>query len=311
MCTVIHSAIIWQSDTLTAIFYETNSGFRRMQVPILVYLCVIWLHQDICPCTAQTHVSGRLMLHWYSTSNEGYVPQERFMIKNHQDYAYKQREISTASPLKIKSSLLNLTHAWRRWDTRTLREICNYSTSWSMRNTYLMDSPPLSEVDCATDNQKQECSKNLHRRVVGQLIHSMVQTMITIMYALNVLYGNNPGPGHIEFMKHLVKYCKYGKLDKLKFYTHDGLTDMMFVQLRFQCDVDLERISCVGYLGESVIWSSSTEQGSVSTVTTQSEISAVNQTFKVEVISHPGILSYSSSSTTIPIQCETNCAIQN
>ena len=70
-------------------------------------------------------------------------------------------------------------------------------------------------------------------------MYGMVHTMIGIIYALNVLsrYGNNPGPRHIEFLKHLLKYCKYGKLDRLKFHTHDESTDIMtmteVLQLRF------------------------------------------------------------------------------
>ena len=76
-------------------------------------------------------------------------------------------------------------------------------------------------------------------------MYGMVHTLITIMYALNILsrYGNNPGPRHIEFLKHLLKYYKYAKLDRLKFATHDGLTDMntmtQVLQLKFQCDTDL------------------------------------------------------------------------
>ena len=76
-------------------------------------------------------------------------------------------------------------------------------------------------------------------------MYGMVHTMIGIMYALNVLsrYGNNPGPRHIEFLKHLIKYCKYSKLDRLKFHTHDGPVDIKtmteVLQLRFQCDADL------------------------------------------------------------------------
>ena len=58
-------------------------------------------------------------------------------------------------------------------------------------------------------------------------MYGMVHTMIGIMYALNVLsrYGNNPGPRHIEFLKHLLKYCKYSKMNRLMFHTHDGPTD--------------------------------------------------------------------------------------
>ena len=72
-------------------------------------------------------------------------------------------------------------------------------------------------------------------------MYGMVHTMIGIMYALNVLsrYGNK----YIEFLKHLLKYCKYSKMDRLIFHTHDGPTDIdtmsKILQLRFQCDADL------------------------------------------------------------------------
>ena len=115
-------------------------------------------------------------------------------------------------------------------------------------------------------------------------------------------YGNNPGPRHIEFLKHLLKYCKYAKLDRLKFPTHDGPTDMktmtQVLQLKFQCDSDLggnqdnghSQTSYIGYLGESVICWCSTDQGSVSTSTAESEIKAVNHTLKAELISNRGIM---------------------
>ena len=59
-------------------------------------------------------------------------------------------------------------------------------------------------------------------------MYGMVHTMIGIMYALNVLsrYGNNPGSRCIEFLKHLLKYCKYSKMDRPMFHTHDGPTDI-------------------------------------------------------------------------------------
>ena len=101
--------------------------------------------------------------------------------------------------------------------------------------------------------------------------------MIGIMYALNVLsrYGNNPGPRHIEFLKHLLKYCKYSKMDRLMFHTHDEPTDIdnmtKILQLRFQYDADLggnldnghSKTSYIGYLGKSVICWCSMDQGSV------------------------------------------------
>ena len=58
---------------------------------------------------------------------------------------------------------------------------------------YPMGNLPLSKKDCATEDQKKECTKYPYRRVVGQLMYGM--------YALNILSrcGNNPGPRHIEF----------------------------------------------------------------------------------------------------------------
>ena len=64
-------------------------------------------------------------------------------------------------------------------------------------------------------------------------------------YALNILsrYSNNPGARHIKFLKHLLRYVKYAKMDRLKFTTHDGPTDIAtmtsLLQLKFQCDADL------------------------------------------------------------------------
>ena len=59
-------------------------------------------------------------------------------------------------------------------------------------------------------------------------MYGMVHTMIGIMYALNMLlrYGNNLGRRHIEFLKYLLKYCKYSKVDRLMLHTHDGPTDI-------------------------------------------------------------------------------------
>ena len=91
-------------------------------------------------------------------------------------------------------------------------------------------------------------------------------------------------------------------MDRLKFHTHDGPTDIetmtQVLQLRFQCDADLggnldngySQTSYIRYLGKSVIYWCSTDQGSVSTSTAESEIKAVNHTLKAEVISNRGIL---------------------
>ena len=70
------------------------------------------------------------------------------------------------------------------------------------------------------------------------------------------------------------------------------------LQLKFQYEADLggnqdnghSQTSYIGYLRKSVICCCSTDQGSVSTSTAESEIKAVNHKFKAEVISNRGIM---------------------
>ena len=165
--------------------------------------------------------------------------------------------------------------------------------------------PPLSKLDNAsTPDERTICSKYPYRRVVGQLMYGMVHTMVGILYALNVLsrYGNNPGPRHIKFLKHLLQYVKYARKDRLIFHAHDGPRDIntmtAILQLRFQCDADLggnmdnshSQTAYLGYLGPNLICWCSTDQGSISTSTAESEIKAVNHTLKAEVIANRGIL---------------------
>jgi hypothetical protein len=164
--------------------------------------------------------------------------------------------------------------------------------------------PALSKLDNATDDNAEDCRKFPYRRVIGQLMYGMVHTLVTIMYPLNVLsrYGNNPGPRHIQFAKHLLRYVRTTKMDRLRFNTHDGPTDIKTMtrelQLYFQCDADLagnldnkhSQTSYLGYLGGSLICWCSTDQGSISTSTAESEVKAVNHTLKCEVIANRGIL---------------------
>ena len=71
------------------------------------------------------------------------------------------------------------------------------------------------------------------------------------------------------------------------------------LKLRFQCDADLagnddnkhSQTSYLGYLGRSLICWCSTDQGSVSTSTAESEIKAVNHALRVEIIANRGMLS--------------------
>jgi hypothetical protein len=169
---------------------------------------------------------------------------------------------------------------------------------------YPTDGLSLSKLDNSTEDNKAECDRFPYRRVVGQLMYGMVHTMVCIMYALNVLsrYCNSPGPRHIAHLLHLLKYVKYARLDRLKFHTYDGPTDLASMteqlQLRFQCDADLggnidndhSQTSYLGYLGGDLICWCSTDQGSVSTSTAESEIKAVNHVLKSEVIPCRGIM---------------------
>ena len=169
---------------------------------------------------------------------------------------------------------------------------------------YPIDGPNLSKLDNSTEDNKAECDKFPYRRVVGQLMYGMVHTMVCIMYALNVLsrYCNSPGPRHIAHLLHLLKYVKYAKQDRLKFHTYEGPTDLASMteqlQLRFQCDADLggnldndhSQTSYLGYLGGDLICWCSTDQGSVSTSTAESEIKAANHVLKSEVIPCRGIM---------------------
>ena len=76
-------------------------------------------------------------------------------------------------------------------------------------------------------------------------------------------------------------------MDRLKFTEHDGPTDIAtmtsLLQLKFQCDADL---------ADNVICWKSTDQGSISSSTAESEIKAVNHALKSDVIPLRGILNH-------------------
>jgi hypothetical protein len=92
---------------------------------------------------------------------------------------------------------------------------------------YPLTGPKLSKQDNATDGGRAKCQKYPNRRVISQLIYCMVHTLVSIMFALNVLsrYGNDPGPRHIQFLTHLLKYLKYAKKDRLISKAYDGPCD--------------------------------------------------------------------------------------
>ena len=191
--------------------------------------------------------------------------------------------------------------------TRMIESIIKEANVSGCRDEHLpypLTGPNLSKQDNATDEERAKCQKYPYRRVVGQLMYCMVHTLVTIMFALNVLsrYGNDPGPRHIQFLTHLLRYLKYAKKDRLIFKTYTGPRDhesyTAHLQLHFQCDADLggnldnnhSQTSYLGYLGGDLICWGSTDQGSVSTSTAESEMKAVAHALKAEVIACRGIL---------------------
>lgn len=80
--------------------------------------------------------------------------------------------------------------------------------------------PPLSKMDCTRTPEEHESSTKFpYIRVVGQLMYSMVHTMVAILYALNVLYryDNSPDPRHILFLKYLLRYVKHSDNHRIMF----------------------------------------------------------------------------------------------
>ena len=240
---------------------------------------------------------------WYGDKKD--LNEWDALIKNFSKHKYKVTDCSDKEFVGIRITC-DENYNYFMDQTRMVEEIID---GVGMKNAkdespYPLDTTSLSKLDNASPAQLSECSKFPYRRVIGQLMCGMVHTLVSIMYALNVLsrYGNNPGPRHIEFAKHLLRYVKMSKSDRLKFKTHDGPKDIKtmteFLQLRFQCDADLagnldnlhSQTSYLGYLGPSLICWCSTDQGSISTSTAESEIKAVNHTLKAEVIANRGML---------------------
>ena len=228
------------------------------------------------------------------------------LVKNFNKHKYKVTDCSDKEFVGIRITRdeeYNYFMDQNRMVNDILKEL-NVTGAKGEKLPYPMDQPNISKNDNASVSEQANCKEYPYRRVVGQLMYGMVHTMVTIMYALNVLsrYSNNPGPRHIHFLKHLVRFVKYSKEDRLIFRTTDAKKDIKtmtkILQLRFQCDADLagnmdnmhSQTSFLGYLGGSLICWCSTDQGSVSTSTAESEIKAVNHALRGEIIANRGIL---------------------
>ena len=136
---------------------------------------------------------------------------------------------------------------------------------------------------------------------VAKILYLTKRVNQKVSYALNVLsrYGNNPGPRNIKFAQNLLKYVLSTKNDRLRIQPHNSKMDIETIMSELlPCDADLvgnpdtlhSQTSYIGYLGTSLMSWCSTDQGSIATSTSESEIKAVDQTLKSEAISNRGIL---------------------
>ncbi len=205
----------------------------------------------------------------------------------------------TCSP---ESCLHNIQHC----SVEGLVKVANLTGARVERLPYPLEGLALSRADNAKNTEEErESAKFPYRTLVGMISYVTGHTKPDIAYALNVVsrYCNNPGPRHITFLKTLIKYCEYSKDDRLKFTAHPGPYDaktmQAMVQLRFQVDADLggnldndhSTTSFIGYLGpNNVVCYVSKTQGSMSTSTAESEIKAVNQCLKDELIAMRNML---------------------
>ena len=241
---------------------------------------------------------------WFG--DKKHLNEWQILVNSFEKHKYKVTDVSENEFVGIKITKDDKYNYYMD-QSRMIDDIISEAQMKNAKDAFLpypLQGLPLSKLDNSTDENLAECKRFPYRRVIGQLMYGMVHTLVTISYALNVLsrYGNNPGPRHIMFAKHLLKYVRTTKKDRLKFETYDGKTDLVSMtnelQLRFQCDADLagnpdtkhSQTSYLGYLGNSLICWCSTDQGSIATSTAESEIKAVNHTLKCEVIANRGIL---------------------
>ena len=118
------------------------------------------------------------------------------------------------------------------------------------------------------------------------------------MFILN----NCPGPRHVFFMKHLIRYMNGIRFDEIVYSPHEGPYDIetmtALLQIEYYVDSDhagdkdkLRSQSCfISFLAGCIISWNSTRQNSLSTGSSDSEIKAINHTLKTDTISNIGLL---------------------
>ncbi len=162
----------------------------------------------------------------------------------------------------------------------------------------------LSKFPDLDPEVRKECISYPYRSAVGALLYVMIYTVPTIMFILNVLsrYCNDPGPRHVFFMKHLIRYMNGIRFDEIVYSPHEGPYDIetmtALLQIEYYVDSDhagdkdkLRSQSCfISFLAGCIISWNSTRQNSLSTGSSDSEIKAINHTLKTDTISNIGLL---------------------
>jgi hypothetical protein len=161
------------------------------------------------------------------------------------------------------------------------------------------------------ESEKARVKSFPYREVIGVLLFVMLHTVPQIIFILNVLsrYCNDPGPRHVFFLQHLIRYMKGIRFDIIVYPPHLGPYDIdtitPMLQVGFDVDANLggnldngrSQQCYMGFIEGSLerqpnrifCWCSTT-QGSLSTASTESEIKAINHTLKCEAISTRGLL---------------------
>ena len=144
------------------------------------------------------------------------------LVDNFEKHKYEVTDVTDNEFVGIKITV-DENYNYYMDQTRMIDEILNEVHMENEKDEitpypYPHAAESLSKADNATEQNEAEFKKFPYRRIIGQLMYGMVHTMVTIMYPLNVLsrYGNNPGPRHILFCKHLLRYVRTTKMDRLR-----------------------------------------------------------------------------------------------
>ena len=158
----------------------------------------------------------------------------------------------------------------------------------------------LSKADCGEHHPEMTKADRLfpYRTIVGMGIYVLIHTGLDIMFPLNVLsrYVTNFGPRHVAYLRHLLRYLRYSRENRLRFrpladeFTMEKAVEAL--QLSYYYDADfagnmdtLRSQTCyIGLAGGDPYTWNSTTQGSLSLNTAESELKAATQCCKKALV---------------------------